>query len=52
MFCGHRLSHQRIARALAVSKGVVAGYVRLAEVAELGPAEVLALSDDALLVRP
>lgn len=45
------LSHQQIARALAISKGVVAKYLRLAEAADLGPAEVLALSEDALLAR-
>ena len=45
------LSHQQIARALQISKGVVAKYVRLAEAAGLGPTELLALSEDALLAR-
>jgi transposase len=45
------LSHQQIARALQISKGVVAKYVRLAEVADLGPAVLLALPEDALLAR-
>ena len=45
------LSHERIARALAVSKGVVAKYARLAEAAGLSPAELLALPEDALLAR-
>jgi transposase len=45
------LSHQQIARALAVSKGVVAKYARLAEAAGLTPAELLALPEDALLAR-
>ena len=45
------LSHQQIARALQISKGVVAKYVRLAEVADLSPAVLLALPEDALLAR-
>ena len=45
------LSHQQIARALQISKGVVAKYARLAEAAGLSPAELLALPEDALVAR-
>src|SRR5208283_4689996 len=42
------LSHERIARVLSISKGVVAKYVGLAEAAELTAAELLAMSEDEL----
>ena len=42
------LSHERIARALAISKGVVAKYVAHAEAAQLSPAELLSMSEEAL----
>ena len=45
------LSHERIARALAISEGVVAKYVALAASAGLGPAELLALPEDELVRR-
>ncbi len=45
------LSHERIARALSISKGVVAKYVAHAEAAQLTPAELLALSEDDLARR-
>jgi len=45
------LSHERIARALGISKGVVAKYVRLAEAAELGAAALLALPEEELVRR-
>jgi transposase len=45
------LSHQQIARALQISKGVVAKYARLAEAAGLSRAELLALPEDALVAR-
>ena len=45
------LSHERIARALTISKGVVAKYVRLAESAGLGAAELLTLPEDELVQR-
>ncbi len=45
------LSHERIARALAISKGVVAKYVAHAGAAQLTPAELLAMSEDELARR-
>ena len=45
------LSHERIARALSISKGVVAKYVALAEAAELTAAELVATSEDELVRR-
>ncbi|MBP7622243.1 MAG: IS21 family transposase [Gemmatimonadales bacterium] len=45
------LSHERIARALSISKGVVAKYVAHAEAAQLTPAELLAMSEDELARR-
>lgn len=45
------LSHERIARALSISKGVVAKYVGLAEASGLTAAELLAMSEDELAGR-
>ncbi len=42
------LSHAQIAGALSISKGVVAKYVRLMQVAGLTPTEVAALTESAL----
>ena len=46
-----RLSHEQIAGALAISKGVVAKYVARVERAGLEPAALLALSDAEVLAR-
>jgi DNA-binding Lrp family transcriptional regulator len=46
-----RLSHEQIARALAISKGVVAKYVARVERAGLEVPALLALSDAEVLVR-
>ena len=45
------LSHEQIAGALAISKGVVAKYVARIERAGLEPAELMGLSDAEVLVR-
>jgi len=45
------LAHERIARALSISKGVVAKYVGLAEASGLTTAELLAMSEDELAGR-
>ena len=45
------LSHERIARALSLSKGVVAKYVRLAESAGLTATELLSASEEDLASR-
>mgnify|MGYP000299376584 CR=1 FL=1 len=44
------LSHERIARALSISKGVVTKYVKAAEASGVGWAE-LAAADEAALVN-
>jgi transposase len=46
-----RLSHEQVARALAISKGVVAKYVARVERTGLEPAVLLGLSDAEVLAR-
>lgn len=45
------LSHEKIARALSISKGVIAKYVRRLERTGLPPAELLGLPEEELLTR-
>jgi transposase len=45
------LSHEKIARALSISKGVIAKYVERIERTGLAPAEILCLSEQELLER-
>lgn len=45
------LSHEKIARALALSKGVIAKYVERLERTGLAPEQLLGLSDPELLER-
>lgn len=45
------LSHEKIARALSISKGVIAKYVRRLERTGLAPEELLGLPEDELLAR-
>ena len=46
-----RLSHEQIARALSISKGVVAKYVGRVEARGLDPAELVTLDEDELARR-